>query len=151
MVATLLEICTPSPKEVAAAFHEVRIMEAGIWGFSVEEVPMLRHGPFKYGSSNDRLFELEYPDGFVDQYAKPYHCKVCNGEVVCDDPRVEVDHRVRVETFERACTYAKSIGKPIKGWDCTAFCWIDMPVEGFSMEQVSRIVGEASVIKEVAP
>ena len=142
MATTLQDICTPSPKAVAAAFHEVRIMEVGIWGFSVEETPLLRHGPFKYGSSNDKLFKLEYPDDFVDQYTKPYHCKVCNGEVVYDDPRVEVDHAVRANAFEKAYAYAKSLGKPIKGWDCKAFCWMDMPVDGFSTEQISRIVGE---------
>ena len=146
MATTIQDICIPTPKEVAAAFHEVRIMEAGIWGFSVEEFPPLRHGPFKYGSSNDKLFKLEYPDGFVDQYKKPYHCKVCNGKVVCDDPREEVDRQVRIAAFEKACAYAKSLGKPILGWDCTAFCWIDMPSNGFSSDQSSRIVGE-----EVAP
>ena len=146
MATTLQDICTPSPKAVAAAFHEVRIMEVGIWGFSVEETPLLRHGPFKYGSSNDKLFKLEYPNGFVDQYAKPYHCKVCNGEVVCDDPREEVNRQVRTAAFEKACAYAKSLGKPIRGWDCKAFCWVAMPANGFSMDQISRITGE-----EVAP
>lgn len=144
-MVTLQEICTPSPDAIAAAFHEVRIMEAGIWGFSVEEAPLLRHSPFKYGSSNDKLFELEYPAGFVDQYTKPYHCKVCDGEVVCDDPREEIDRQVRMNAFEKAYSYAKSIGKPIRGWDCKAFNWIDMPMNGFTTDQKSRIIG-----KEVA-
>ena len=111
---TLKEICTATPNEITKAFKEVRISRCS-GGISVEMWPLLKHGPFQYGSHNDRFVEYEYPEGYVPSWIEPYQAHY--------DPREIVDEQVDQEAFLRALEYAISLGKPIHIWNELSFYW----------------------------